>query len=125
MVGGSTETPQSVVPREREETGMTDGVTRGEIDAKLQTIEARMDSRVARMESLVERSIEQSKTTTTELKEGRRHTDLVVLAGVGAVIAVVAVAIALLQGQIDTMNSWLQIYLAHLGTAASHLPKDR
>ena len=36
----SEETPQSVVPREREETGMTDGVTRGEIDAKLPTIEA-------------------------------------------------------------------------------------
>lgn len=114
--------PESAAVKKEEDTGMTDGVTRGELDAKLQTIEARMDGRITRMESLVKSSIAESKEMRQEVKETKRHIDLVVLAGVGVMVAIVAIAATLMQGEFDTTNSWLQMYLTHIGALVSHLP---
>lgn len=111
--------PESASIREEEDPGMTDGVTRYELDAKLETIETRMDRRLDRMEELVKSSIVESKEmrfeAKQEAKETKRHVDLVVLAGVGVMVAVVAIAIGI-------TNSWLQTYLTHIAALVAHHP---
>lgn len=86
-----------------------DGVTRGELDAKLQTIEARMDSRITRMESLVERSV----SSTDELKKEFREAKWW---AIGTAFVLLTIFLSVLYFLSQQEQSWTQTFLSSFVT---------
>lgn len=85
-----------------------DAITHYELDARTEAIEARMDARIAHMESIVGQAVEASKEAKQEAKELRRHVTLVSWTVAGVTIAVIAVIMA-------TATAWQTSAYSELG----------
>ncbi|MDA8151606.1 MAG: hypothetical protein M0003_02645 [Acidithiobacillus sp.] len=88
-------------------------VSRYELDAKIQAIEARMDTRIAHMESIVERGMEVAKEAKEEAKETRRHVTITAWTVAGVIIVGVMGALALTTAwqtaAYSTMDAHMQV----------------
>lgn len=86
---------------------MTDSITRGEFNARLETIEVRMDSRITRMESLVERSVSSGDELKTEFRQAKWW-------AIGTAFAILAIVIGVILYLNQQEQSWTQTFLANL-----------
>ena len=94
VVNTKTELPNLADEKETIEMP-SEPVSRYELDAKIQAIEARMDTRIAHMESIVERGMEVAKEAKEEAKETRRHVTITAWTVAGVIIVGVMGALAL------------------------------
>lgn len=95
-------------PDPQEGTMQDDAVTRYELDARTEAIEARMDARIAHMEAIVEQAVEVAKEAKQEAKETRRHVTVVSWTVAGVIIAAVAVVMG-------AATAWQTVAYSDLG----------
>ncbi len=97
-----------------------DSVTRYELDAKTQAIEARMDARLAHMDSIIGSAMDIAKEAKEEAKETRRHVTIVSWTVAGVIIAGVAMVIGVATAWQTSAYQTLDAHIQQLSQRMYH-----